>query len=149
MRWITCRLSVQLKLPTQNVAVLSGKLVAMPYRDIGRLVSKTRAFVERLTELPMGLPHHREIEPFKFVFVPMELDFVFACIEGDVTKDLEGLVSLRIMANLSSSDNGYGSEYAGVETSADPRQVIEFASVLEQEADYAINSGYEQIVASE
>jgi hypothetical protein len=78
----------------------------------------------------------------------MQMDFTFACLEGDVTKDLEGVVSLRIMLNLGAFSHEYQTEYVGVETSADPKQLIEFTNRLEEEADRAINSGYASMCSS-
>jgi hypothetical protein len=133
---------MRLKLPTQVVLIVPDELMAMPYTDIGRLVGWIRGFVSKLTELPIGHPHARQIEPF--TFVPMQLDFEFACLEGDVTKDLDGVVSLRVMLNLRPFSDEYKSEYIGVETDVDPKQLIEFTTTLEQEADRVINSRYAQ-----
>ena len=140
MQWITCRLGMYMRLLGQGFPIPAEKLIAMPYTDSGRLVNWVKEFVERLSKLPIGQPHSGNVEPF--TFVPMQLDFLFACLEGDVSEDLEGVVSLRIMLNLSSLGDQYRSEYFGVETSADPKQLIEFVNTLEREADRAINPSH-------
>jgi hypothetical protein len=101
--WVESFLALGIKLPGQDIEVLSRRTVDLLYADILRLIEEGRAYVELLRSLPESRP----IVPVRYVpftYVPIELNFKFTFFDGDVSAQYEGLVSVGIYINLRALD---------------------------------------------
>jgi hypothetical protein len=131
--WIATQLDLRLTL-AENVRVLLEDRHWLELRrpDFLRLVEGIRNFIASKVMGEDEVPDFT-VPAEEFLFVPLELGFQFACVDGEVDESLAGEITVRIMINLDVVDYELSWEYVGGEFSVDSHKLLDFVQQLEHE----------------
>jgi hypothetical protein len=131
-QWIETESSLTIKVGEQELEIKPPNNLTILYADFMRFDEGIRKFVQMLSNIPENSPIvGTSIVPFDFV--PLELDFEFSCLNGEVSSDGQGEVTLRIMFNLENVSRALNSEYVGCTTNVDAQQLLNFLDELERD----------------
>ena len=136
-KWIETQSSLTIKVGEQELKIKPPNNLSLLYADFVRFNEGIRKFIRLLSNTPEGSPPiGTSIAPFEFV--PLELDFEFSCLNGEVSADGQGEITLRIMFNLENVSRALNSEYAGCMTNIDAQQLLNFLDDLEREVRHCL-----------
>ena len=124
--WIISDVSLRIDNNRQSVLWRPIPHPTILRNEYRKLVIGIRRFVERLTATDSD-NLFEEVEPF--FFVPLELDFEFECLDGELSPDGDGEITLRVMINT----NSRKPEYVGSTISISTTQLQHFLTDLEEE----------------
>lgn len=124
--WIISDVSLRIDNNRQSVLWRPIPHPTIRRNEYRKLVIGIRRFVERLAAT--GSDNlFEEVEPF--FFVPLELDFEFECLDGELSPNGDGEITLRVMINT----NSRKPEYVGSTVSISATQLQHFLNDLEEE----------------
>ena len=133
-KWVQTDFSLSLKILKTELIIHPIKKRRILYSNLVQLLEGVRQFIERQRSYPEDIDViGNNVKPFEFV--PLELDFEFSCLGGDISSNAEeGEVTLQIMANLGLINQSLSSEYVGCITNIDIKtDLISFLDNLEKE----------------
>lgn len=130
--WIVSDISLRIDNKRQSVLWRPLPHPTILRSDYHRLSTGIRRFINRLAAVDSDTLFE-EVEPF--VFLPLELDFEFACLDGDISLDGEGEVTIRVMLNTNGTGESKQSEYVGSTFNIRAVQLQRFLNDLEKEVD--------------
>jgi hypothetical protein len=134
-QWIRTECTLTLSIKEQTLLLQSKPYSCIQKSNFLLLIAGVRNFVEQLRARGAIIDSRRAIA--EFLFVPLELDFEFACLNGDISEDGEGEVTLRIMLNLGTIDESLSSEYVGGIMNVSLATLLTFIDTLEAEVALA------------
>ncbi len=112
--WIQTHFLLELKVPGQRLIIQPSENLFILYDNFTFFLKGVRQFIQKLQHIPEDTdPITDSIKPFEFV--PLELDFKFALLDGEVSSEEEGEITVQIMANLEMINSSLSSEYIGSE----------------------------------
>jgi hypothetical protein len=142
--WIVSDISLRMDNKGQSIIWQSVPKSTIRPNDYQRLANGIRHFISHLVAVNSD-NLFGEIEPF--IFVPLELSFEFACLEGDLSPDGEGEVTIRVMINTmlntDRTDESKQSEYVGSTFSIKNARLQRFLNDLEEEVDAVVQKQIE------
>ncbi|HRJ42052.1 MAG: hypothetical protein KJZ86_03380 [Caldilineaceae bacterium] len=128
--WIRSELSLRLIVNRQAVLVKPQSVPTLSRRSYRQLVTGARNFLDSCAAGDDDIFDDRE----PFVFVPTELDFEFALLDGDISENGEGEVTVRVMIRMERNK----SAYVGGTLSVDVSQFRRFLNTLEAEIEQMV-----------
>lgn len=129
--WLPTKLIYRLDLMQQSILVESRETFSILLSDYIRLIEGVRSFIQSRINPDEDFDDPNTVTIFEFV--PLELGFVFVCLEGDVDENLRGSISIRLLVNLQVMEKEHSSSYIGGEFEVDSESLLEFLSDLELE----------------
>ena len=142
--WIVSDITLRMGNKRQSVVWRAEPHSTILRSDYRRLSTGIRRFINSLTTIESD-NFLEEVEPF--VFLPLELDFEFACLDGDISADGDGEVTVRVMLNTDGTSESKQSEYMGSTFSIPTARLQRFANNLEEEIDAVVQNQTEAAFA--
>lgn len=130
--WLPTCLALELAARDEKLLLENERRISIQKADYIRLISTIREFVNsriiNLNESDLHIKPSPRVE-----FSPLELHFLFTCLDGELDADLEGEITLQIMVNLETIDTKLSSTYLGGVFNIEARNLITFVNQLEGE----------------
>jgi len=122
--WIRSELFLRILVNRQTLLLQPQRAPTLSLSDYRRFVTGVRHFLDFSMEAEDDLFENTE----PFVFVPAELDFEFSLLDGDLSPDGEGEVTVCVMIRV---DDQAKPAYVGGTFVVDASKVRDFLNALE------------------
>ena len=129
-KYLELYLCLEMNIQSQRLLIENKRKIYMTEEDFSRFSDGTRLFVENCAnKLNFDIPN----KPFDFT--PMELSFIFSCLEGDIDEEMrEGEITIRIMGNVSElTQTSLPTTYIGGLYNVKVVDLLNFLKILEGE----------------
>lgn len=129
--WIQTYLALEIVVRGEKLLLNNKHKISLQSADYSRLISSIRKFIHSRVNVDNS---DANVEfSTGLAFTPLEMHFVFVCLDGEIGADLEGEITLRIMVNLEIIDSELSSSYIGGVFNVEANSLIAFVQNLEDE----------------
>ena len=121
---------IEINLQSQRLLIENKRKIYMIEDDFLRFSDGTRSFIKNCAKKP-----DFDISSKPFDFTPMELSFIFSCIDGDIDAEMrEGEITIRILGDVSElTQTSLPTAYIGGLYNVKVVDLLNFLKILEGE----------------